>query len=96
MAITLIPLAVLPQIILSGVIAPLAGLSKSIAENLITAYWGNRGLDALLSADQAHAAGVDQGTLAGAVLVVLVHTGLLILAAFAVLPWQGRRTRSAG
>ncbi len=96
MAITLIPLAVLPQIILSGVIAPLSGLSKSMAESLITAYWGNRGLDALLTADQAHAAGVDQGTLAGAVLVVLVHTGLLILAAFAVLSWQGRRTRSAG
>jgi ABC-type multidrug transport system ATPase subunit/pSer/pThr/pTyr-binding forkhead associated (FHA) protein len=92
-AITLIPLAILPQIILSGVIAPLSGLSKAMAENLITAYWGNRGLDALLTADQARAAGVDRGTLAGAVLVVLMHTGLLIVAAFVVLSWQGHRTR---
>jgi ABC-type multidrug transport system ATPase subunit/pSer/pThr/pTyr-binding forkhead associated (FHA) protein len=92
MAITLIPLAILPQIILSGVIAPLAGLSKLIAENLITAYWGNRGLDALLTADQAHAAELDQGTLAGALAIVLVHTGLLIVAAFVALSLQGRRT----
>jgi ABC-type multidrug transport system ATPase subunit len=93
MAITLIPLAILPQIILSGVIAPLEGLSKSMAEILITAYWGNRGLDALLTADQARAAGLEQGTLDSSVLVVLIHTGLLIFAAFLVLSWQGRRTR---
>jgi hypothetical protein len=63
-----------------------------IAENLITAYWGNRGLDALLTADQAHAAELDQGTLAGALAIVLVHTGLLIVAAFVALSLQGRRT----
>ena len=34
MAITLIPVAILPQIILSGVIAPLTGLSKFLAQTL--------------------------------------------------------------
>jgi len=48
MAITLIPMAIIPQIILSGMIAPVEKLSKRLAEWLITVYWGNRGLDALL------------------------------------------------
>jgi hypothetical protein len=93
MAITLIPVAILPQIILSGVIAPLKGLSKTLAQALITSYWGNRGLDALLTADQASAAGVEQGTLRSALLVVLGHAGVFILAALVVLYFQGRRAR---
>jgi hypothetical protein len=56
----------------------------------------DRGLDALLTANQARAAGLEQGTLGSAVLIVLAHTGLLIFAAFLVLSWQGRRSRSAG
>ncbi len=93
MAITLIPVAILPQIILSGVIAPLKGLSTFLAQTLITAYWGNRGLDALLTADQARAAGVDHGTLLSALLVVLSHASLFILTALVVLFWQGGRAR---
>jgi ABC-type multidrug transport system ATPase subunit len=93
MAITLIPVAILPQIILSGVIAPLKGLSKTLAQALITSYWGNRGLDALLTADQASAAGVEQGTLRSALLVVLGHAGVFVLAALVVLYFQGRRAR---
>jgi hypothetical protein len=93
MAITLIPVAILPQIILSGVIAPLKGLSKPLAQTLITAYWGNRGLDALLTADQARAAGVEHGTLLSALLVVLSHASLFILTALVVLFWQGGRAR---
>jgi ABC-type multidrug transport system ATPase subunit/pSer/pThr/pTyr-binding forkhead associated (FHA) protein len=93
MAITLIPVAILPQIILSGVIAPLDGLSKFLAQAFISAYWGNRGLDALLTADQARQAGVEQGEFVSAVLVVLGYAGVFILAALVVLYWQGRRAR---
>jgi len=93
MAITLIPVAILPQIILSGVIAPLTGLSKSLAQTLITAYWGNRGLDALLTEGQASLAGVEHGSLVSALLVVLVHVAVFVLTALAALFWQGRRAR---
>jgi ABC-type multidrug transport system ATPase subunit/pSer/pThr/pTyr-binding forkhead associated (FHA) protein len=96
MAITLIPVAILPQIILSGVIAPLKGLSKPLAQTLITAYWGNRGLDALLTADHASAAGVEQGTLRSALMVVLGHAVVFILVAVIVLFWQGRRRSASG
>jgi hypothetical protein len=96
MAITLIPMAVVPQIILSGVIAPLKGLSKFLAQLLITAYWGNRGLDALLSEDEARFAGIEQGTFAGAILVVFAHGCAFLVIALIVLFWQGRGARAMG
>jgi ABC-type multidrug transport system ATPase subunit/pSer/pThr/pTyr-binding forkhead associated (FHA) protein len=96
MAITLIPVAVVPQIILSGVIAPLSGLSKLLAQLVITGYWGNRGLDALLPEDVARLAGLKQGSVFWSVLVVLVHAVLFVAIALAVLYWQGRRPRPAG
>ncbi len=96
MAITLIPVAILPQIILSGAILTMEGLSEFLAQTFITTYWGNRGLDALLTADQARAAGLKQGTLTSALLVVLSHAAVFIAAALAVLLWQGRRARISG
>ncbi len=93
MAITLIPVAILPQIILSGVIAQLKDVSKPLAQTFITAYWGNRGLDALLTEDQAKAAQMDHGSYVSALLVVLSHASLFILVALAVLFWQGRCAR---
>ena len=90
MAITLIPVAVIPQIILSGVIASLSGLSKNLAQTLITVYWGNRGLDALLTASQAKRA-FDQGDLGASLLIVLAHALVFVLTALTVLSWQGRR-----
>jgi ABC transport system ATP-binding/permease protein len=96
MAITLIPVAVVPQIILSGVIAPLEGWSKFLAQMLITGYWGNRGLDALLSEDDARLAGLKQGTFAGALVVVLAHAFVFVLIALGVLFWQGLGARTLG
>jgi energy-coupling factor transporter ATP-binding protein EcfA2 len=93
MAITLIPVAVLPQIILSGGVHPLDGLSQFLARTFITVYWGKRGLDALLTADQARQTGVEQGDFVTAVLVVLGHAGVFILAALTLLRRQGRRPR---
>jgi ABC transport system ATP-binding/permease protein len=92
MAITLIPVAVIPQIILSGVIASLSGVSKNLAQWLITVYWGNRGLDALLTESQAKRAFItDQGDLVPSLLIVLAHALVFILTALVVLSWQGRR-----
>jgi ABC-type multidrug transport system ATPase subunit/pSer/pThr/pTyr-binding forkhead associated (FHA) protein len=95
MAITLIPVAIIPQIILSGMIAPVKGLSQALARSLITVYWGNRGLDALLPADLAEAAfpPLEQGSVAGAFLVVCAHACVFVLAALVVLFWQGWRAR---
>jgi ABC-type multidrug transport system ATPase subunit/pSer/pThr/pTyr-binding forkhead associated (FHA) protein len=98
MAITLIPVAIIPQIILSGMIAPVKGLSKTLARSLITVYWGNRGLDALLPEDLAKAAfpPLEQGSAPGASLVVCAHACVFVLAALGVLFWQGWRARGLG
>src|SRR5207253_6517211 len=47
-AVALVPIAVMPQIILAGVIAPLRGPAEWLARGLITAYWGERALEGLL------------------------------------------------
>jgi ABC-type multidrug transport system permease subunit len=91
MAITLIPVAILPQIILAGVFYPLEGLSKTLAQTIITSYWANRGLYALLTAEQARAAQVEQGSFVNCVLIVLIHAGVFMLTAIVMLFWQGRR-----
>ncbi len=92
MAITLIPMAIIPQILLSGVIAPLSGLSKHLAQWLSTAYWGNRGLSSLLPQDKLRQAGMELGTVPESVLVVLGHSVVFVLFAIMLLYWQGRRS----
>ena len=47
-ATALLPIAVIPQIILAGVIAPLKGLAQLLAEWSITVYWGEKALESLL------------------------------------------------
>ena len=93
MAITLIPVAIIPQIILAGVIAPLNGLSETLAQSCITAYWGNRGLDALLTEEQAHLAGIEQGSIGSCAAVVLAHAVVFVLIALVLLIRQGRKGR---
>ncbi len=96
MAITLIPMAVIPQIILSGTISPLEGWSKALALVGISTYWGKRGLDACLPpevAAQALPGGLEQHSTGVAVLVLLAHAVAGIAVALAVLHWQSRRGR---
>jgi ABC-type multidrug transport system ATPase subunit len=96
MAITMIPLAVIPQIILSGAISPLKDLSKGLAQGCITTYWGKRGLDGCLPEGVAKMVpfGLEQHSTGAALAVILVHAGLGVLVALVVLHWQGRRRRA--
>ncbi len=96
-AITLIPMAVIPQIILSGVISPLEGVSKGLALAGVSTYWGKRGLDACLPEAVAKALpGLEQHSAAVAVLVLLGHALAGVALALAVLHWQNRRRRAHG
>ncbi len=51
-AVALVPLIVMPQIILAGVIAPLSGVAKVLAQFAITVYWAEQSLQGLLPLDQ--------------------------------------------
>src|SRR5262249_38655110 len=43
-----LPIAVIPQIILAGVVAPLSGLAEILAKGLVTVYWARQALESLL------------------------------------------------
>lgn len=47
-ATALVPIVVIPQIILAGVIGPLHGLAVVIAKGLVTVYWAQESLEGLL------------------------------------------------
>jgi ABC-type multidrug transport system ATPase subunit len=49
LAVALVPIAVIPQIILAGVVAELARIPEWFARLFITVYWGQKALEASLS-----------------------------------------------
>ena len=96
MAITLIPMAVIPQIILSGTISQLKGLAEVLAMVGVSTFWGKRGLDASLPNSVAEMApNLEQHSTPVAILVLLAHAAAACAVALAVLHWQDRRRRGA-
>ena len=92
MAITLIPMAIIPQIILSGTICPLEGLSKWLARIGISTYWGKLGLDSCLPEDVAQSLpGLERGYLNSAILVLLTHAMAAMAVGLVTLYVQNRR-----
>jgi hypothetical protein len=94
MAITLIPMVVIPQIILSGTIAPLSGFGKWLAAIGITTYWGKRGLDSLLPKDVFDFARagklVEDDSLTPALVILVAHGLLFAFATLVVMTLRGR------
>jgi ABC-type multidrug transport system permease subunit len=92
-AITLVPIVVIPQIILAGVIAPLEGLSKALAMSGISTYWAKRALDACLPSDLAKVIALEQHSAGVAVMVLLAHAMVGAATALAWLQYQSVRKR---
>ncbi len=94
-AIAMIPVVVIPQIVLSGAIAPLNGWMKGLAQMCVTTYWGKHALDQLLPEQIAEAAQraevAEEGSYWVAGGMVLAHAAAYLLLALAVLWWRGRR-----
>ena len=97
MAITLIPMVIIPQIILSGAISPLEGWSKFLAILGVSTYWGKRGMDACLPENVANAVlpppGLEQHSTGVAVAVLFAHALAAVMIALVLLNWQNRRGR---
>lgn len=93
-AVSLIPVAVIPQVILSAGIAPLSGVAKLLAKLTITTYWGKRALDGLLPTDLADAAEAaelaEPEAFVGSLVVILLHMLIFVVAAMVVITLQGR------
>lgn len=72
-AVALVPLVVIPQIILAGVVAPLSGPALLLARVMISAYNGQQGLEALIPGGDLAEFGRDQRSLLPALLATICH-----------------------
>ncbi|MGO9471761.1 MAG: ABC transporter permease [Isosphaeraceae bacterium] len=85
-AIALLPIIVIPQLILAGVVAPLSGRVELIAKGLVTVHWAQRALEGL--AAEADSIFADyKGDFWGPWLLVLAHAAAGAIAAVVVL-WR--------
>ena len=92
-ALALVPVAVIPQIVLAGVIAPLSGWVDVPARGLVGCYWGQQGLQRLLPAADLARLGLGEGGLAVPSLVLAGQAVACVAAALAWLLTAGRADR---
>ncbi|MCA9192663.1 MAG: FHA domain-containing protein [Planctomycetales bacterium] len=78
LAVALVPIVIIPQIVLAGVVASLSGLAEKIALMVIPVYWGQGLLESYLPEVDQISGGpqVDPGT---SFLVIMSHALLLML-----------------
>jgi ABC-type multidrug transport system ATPase subunit len=93
-AAALVPIAIIPQIILAGVIAPLRGLGRLLADGLITSHWAAGALDALLPEQWPHLLQSGRPSYRMQVAVVFIHVLVFAAATLVVLWRQGRAKRN--
>jgi hypothetical protein len=89
-ATALVPIVVVPQIILAGVIARLSGLAKFLANALISVYWGQQALENLLPEGEL---GREGGSWFFPFFVVLTHAMVGAFATIVALGWIQPRMR---
>ncbi len=90
-AVALVPIAVIPQIILAGAIAPLKGLSKLLAQGGITCYWGKQSLDSLLPIADQKLMGLPSVEYSNRLAMLAIHAAVFTLLTVLVLWQSGRR-----
>ena len=86
----LVPIVVLPQIILAGVVAPLSGLALSLAKFGMTVYWGRIALERLLPETDQQLLGRDGGGWASPLAFILLQ-GVIFAAACLIAIWREAR-----
>ena len=98
MAIACVPVLLIPQIILGGLLAQVSGLASLLAHGAITSFWSFRGLSATLPDDiREKAAALEvimsaDASFLGSVLVVFAHGFVAFALAVAVVHRDGRRS----
>jgi hypothetical protein len=89
----LVPAAVIPQIILAGVIVPLSGLGKLLGYSFSTCFWGRRALEATLPDESFAWLGREVLSIGPQIGVLLGHAGAFIAATIVILWYQARLQR---
>jgi len=86
-ALALVPIAVMPQIILAGVIAPLSGFAGILARAAVTVYWGQQALQGSLPEGELTILKLNEKTGGLPLAVVVLHAALFGSAALLAL-WR--------
>ncbi len=93
-ATALVPIAVIPQIILAGLVAPLKGMVEYFARGAITVYWGQQAIERLLSDADRAALERPKAEWIAALAVILLHALAAGLATVVILQLTaGKRRR---
>jgi ABC-type multidrug transport system ATPase subunit len=90
-AVSLVPIAVIPQIVLAGVIAPLNGVAKWLARIAISSHWGQRLLESRLPETDLQLTGRTLEDAWRPLSVLGAHILVFVVATLALLIRQGRR-----
>jgi hypothetical protein len=93
MAITIVPIVLIPQIALGGVVVPLQGMGENVARVFISAYWGYRGLATLLPDEITSQLRSNDWSTGGSCFMVLLHSAVFVATAIAILFFQARGRR---
>ena len=93
-AVALVPIAIVPQIILAGVIAPLTGLGRLLAESLITVRWGEKAVESLLPQADLDAVHIDHPSFLPQLTMLAAHALVFAVATVVALWRQGRTART--
>ncbi len=91
MAVTIVPLVLIPQIIFSGAIAAVSGLAKFLACTAVVVYWAYGGLLASFPTEVTERLEYDDWSAFGAWFVIMLHAIAYLAAAYLVLDIAGRR-----
>ena len=67
------PIVVIPQIVLAGVIAPLSGVARGLARSFVAVYWAQQSLERLLPEADLAALGKTNGNWGKSLAVVAGH-----------------------
>jgi ABC-type multidrug transport system ATPase subunit len=92
-ATALVPVAVLPQIIMAGVVVPLTGLGLKFSKCLITVYWGQEALERTLPRADLEILKRHLEDTSPALTIILVHALVAALTTVVVLHLTGRKSR---
>ena len=96
MAVTIVPLVLIPQIILAGAIAKVDGFAEFLAQLSIVSYWGYGGLIACLPTDSVEFLGYESWSFWGPWLITNLHAMVCLAAALLVLQYSANRDATYG
>ena len=94
MATALVPIVVIPQIILAGVIAPLNRLARLTAQGFVTVHWGQQALERLLPEGDLALLGKTKEDWRRPLAIVLTH--MVVAAVFTVVVLMRSEEKTEG